>query len=176
MGANADEIRRQLSPLIGLKVSIARRAADMRMLQFGTIRQVPGGSVGEYGLHIQCPWRLEGPSGIITGRNDLWEAANPTDKIDWGVWHYDKDENLQDKRLQELLQGYDEATRSTVNATDDFVVERIDADDFGGATITLTGGYRLSLFPAGSLGEDWRLLSPGNDAPHFVISGGRIEQ
>jgi hypothetical protein len=36
----ADQIASQLQSLLGLKLSIARRAADMRVLHFGTIREV----------------------------------------------------------------------------------------------------------------------------------------
>ena len=46
------------------------------------------------------------------------------------------------------------------------------------AEIDLSGGYRLTLFPAGSTGEDWRLFRPSEgeeDTPHFVVTGGRIE-
>jgi hypothetical protein len=64
------EIRRSLTQLIGLKLAVARRAADMRVLHFGTIRPAlksdlpsrknkPRGSIGDFALHIQCPWRIE---------------------------------------------------------------------------------------------------------------------
>jgi hypothetical protein len=64
-----------LSQIVGLPLTAARRAADMRTFQFGTLRPVDGGSVGDFALHVQCPWRIEGPSGIITGRLDLWEQV-----------------------------------------------------------------------------------------------------
>jgi hypothetical protein len=31
------------------------------------------------------------------------------------------------------------------------------------------------MFPAGTRGEDWRLFQPDTDAPHFVVSRGRVE-
>jgi len=49
----ADEITAHLQPLIGLELSIARRAADMRVFHFGRIRKVEKGTVGDYALHIQ---------------------------------------------------------------------------------------------------------------------------
>ncbi len=60
---------RRLEELIGLNLSIARRAADMRVLHFGeiTVDDDERGSTGEIALHIQCPWRIEGPDGIVTG-------------------------------------------------------------------------------------------------------------
>jgi len=65
----SDEIKQHLSLLIGLPLSIARRAADMLVLHFGTIREVESGikvgkragekgTVGDFSLHIQCPWRV----------------------------------------------------------------------------------------------------------------------
>ncbi len=56
----------------------------MRVLHFGRIRKIEKGTVSEYALHIQCPWRIEGPEGIVTGRSDLWEPAEDSPDIDWG--------------------------------------------------------------------------------------------
>jgi hypothetical protein len=58
------------------------------------------------------------------------------------------------------------------------VVKAVRATAACGAEIDLSGGYRLTLFPAGSTGEDWRLLNPTDeDAPHFVVvGGGRVEE
>ncbi len=147
----------------------------MRVFHFGQIRKGEGGTVGEYALHVQCPWRLEGPDGIVTGRQDLWEPAEDSPDIDWETWDYEENENLQDKLIGELLEGYDPETRSFVNKTDRLIVEAVQGDAFGGATISLSGGFRLVLFPAGGRGEDWRIFCPGIDEPHFVVAGRRIE-
>lgn len=178
-------ILKHTAPLIGLKWAIARRAADMRVLHFGQItageKRTPRGSTrqfsqGEYALHIQCPWRIESLDGIVTGRTDLFEPADAEAEIDWDTWDYEEEENLQDRQIGKLLGGYDDGTRSFVNQTERFVVEEILADQFGGMTITLSGNYRIVLFPSGSQGEDWRLFQPNNLNSHFVICGGRIEE
>jgi len=62
-----------------------------------------------------------------------------------------------------------------VNQTEHLVVEAVRADNYGGVTIQLSGGYRLVLFPAGSRGEDWRFFRPDTDGPHFVVADGRVE-
>lgn len=170
-----DEVLIHLKPLIGLKLSIARRAADLRNFQFGEIRAIEKGTVGEYALHIQCPWRLDGPDGIITGRFDLWQPSASDQEVDWETWDYEKQDNLQDKLIGAWLGSYDPQTRSFINTRDDLTVEAVHADSNGGATIELSGGYRLLLFPAGARGEDWRLFRPTIDEPHFVIAGGKIE-
>ncbi len=90
-------------------------------------------------------------------------------------WDYEQG-NLQDVRIGELLGGYDPKTRTLINATQKLFVEDVQADDFGGLCISLSDGYRLVLFPAGSRGEDWRLFVPESEVAHFVISGGRIEE
>lgn len=148
------QVLKHRMPLIGLKLSIARRAGDMRVFHFGgvTVAEDGRGSFGQFALHVQCPWRIEGPDGIVTSRTDLWQPADPDANIDWDTWDCDKDENLQDLRIASLLGGYDAATRSLIHATDLLVVEGVDPDEYGGATIS--GGYRLVLFPSGSAGEN----------------------
>jgi hypothetical protein len=175
MSSIRDEVLRHLAHLIGRKLSVAQRAVDMRMFGFGEVSVTrSGGRRGEFALHVQCPWRIEGPQGIVTGRSDLWEPAEPSP--DWDPWEdYDKEPNLQDRRIGELLGVYAPGERSYVNEGDRFVVEHVDADEFGGALLSLSGGYRLVIFPAGCTGEDWRLF--GSSWPrHFVVSGGTIEQ
>ncbi len=177
MLSNAERICSELKPLIGLGLSISQRAADMRIFGFGSLRQHRKGTVGEFALHIQCPWRLEGPEGIITGRADLYEPAEePDESFDWDSWDYQKDGNRQDKRVADLLRGSDLRTRSPVNVTESLIVEAIDADELCGVAITFSVGYRLILFPDSSKGEHWRFFRPGADLPHFVVSGLGIEE
>lgn len=163
------KIQTALEVLAGLKLSIARRAGNMANFQFGDIVEVEGGTLGEYALHVQCPWRIDGPDGIITGRYDLWRGADGAHMPDdWEPTIFD---NLQDRKLGELFQGYDEQTISHVNATEWQVVERVQASAVGDSTIYLSGGYRLMLFPSGSIGEAWRIFRPRTDDPHFVVDG-----
>src|SRR5947209_17009605 len=153
-----------LSQVVGLPLTAVWRAADMRAFQFGTLRPVDRGSVGDFALHVRCPWRIEGPDGIVTGRLDLWEPVDDNAPFDEN-WDYEKSPNLQDARLERWL----ERNESSV------VVKSVDADDFGGAAISFGQGFVLRLFPAGTRGEDWRLFQPKTDAPHLVISGGAVE-
>jgi hypothetical protein len=175
MNTVSETIITHVQPLIGLKLAYARRAADMRNFGFGKIRAIEGGSVADYALHVQCPWRIESSEGIVTGRSDLWEPAELIEGEDYESWDYDQG-NLQDVLLRELLGEYDPQTRTYINRTQSLFVEEIQADSFGGLSISLSGGYRLVVFPAGSQGEDWRFFGTAVDEPHFVISGGRIEE
>ena len=73
MSSFADTVREELQHLIGLKLSRTALAADMRTIQFGnTEARMGGGVVGEYALHVQCPWRLEDNTHLITGNDDLY--------------------------------------------------------------------------------------------------------
>ena len=82
----------------------------MRIFHFGQIKTVKDGTIGEYALHVQCPWRIEGPQGIVTGRSDLWEPTEADADFDWDSWDYEKDGNLQDKLIGSLLGEYDPQT------------------------------------------------------------------
>src|SRR5262245_34261091 len=118
----AAEIESRLSPLIGKRLSIARRAADMRVLHFGDVRAVDEGTVGEFALHIQCPWRIDGPEGIVTGRTDLWTL--PSRDYPPDDWSYDEG-NLQDERVTRLLLSQD-----PIAETGSLVVEKVSASEF----------------------------------------------
>jgi hypothetical protein len=161
------DLEKRLTVLIGLPLSIARRAADMRVFHFGRITTLSKGSYGQFALHIQCSWRIEGPEGIGTGSHDLWEPKNAED---WDEeWSYDTTENLQDYKVQELLGGYDPATRSSVNLTEKLIVESVDVNRFGDLAIKLLGGYRIVTFMDQTRGELWRFFSPNTDEDHLCM-------
>ena len=54
------QVMTKLSSLVGLRLSIARDAGNMKNFQFGQIRPHPSGkgTVGDFALHVQCPWRF----------------------------------------------------------------------------------------------------------------------
>ena len=75
-----------LAPLVGLPLWTSHRAADLQVFQFGDKRTVTSNfgprkgqelAVGEYGLHIQCAWRIRGPSGIVVASRDRFYKAGP---------------------------------------------------------------------------------------------------
>jgi hypothetical protein len=169
----ANEVRRNFEPLIGLRLSRIGLAADMRTLQFGDeVARKSGGVVGEYALHIRCPWRIEDDTRVITGSADLYlpsaDGEHPDEPFDWH-----KDVSLQEKVLRELLDGYDQNTKQIVNETNLLTVEDFQTDSAGGFNLVLSGGYRLSVFPDGTRCEAWRLFRPSNDGydpneTHFI--------
>ena len=147
--------------LIGLRLSIIRRAADMLVLHFGPIRPHPSGegTVADYALHVQCPWRIDSPNGTLTGRDDLWEYAGPGKRPK--NWSYDDGLSLQDKRFGSVFVR-DESTQSWVNESDGFGVAGAHQTKRGDVTLALVNGYTIFLFPAAFMGEAWRLFAPGS--------------
>src|SRR5207247_574846 len=112
----AARIEQELSPLIGLRLSATHRAGPMRMFDFGELRTIGSrlrGSdsvrrVGQFALHIQCPWRIEGPEGFVTGLSDLWQPIDPGPNFDVNEWDPTEDAdpaNLQDRTIDALLEG-----------------------------------------------------------------------
>ena len=167
-------ITQSLLRLVGLHLSIARDAGSMKNFQFGTIGLHPfgKGTIGEFALHIQCPWRIVSNEGIVTGSADYYEPVEAgTDEEANDL----QTGNLQQKRLGDLLGSYDASTRSWVNSTAQLIVQSALADDFGGFEIELSGGFRLQVFPDGSREENWRFFAPGSEEGHVVISGGKAK-
>ncbi len=178
MASLATQVEEYLQPLVGLRLSLARRAASMRVLHFGRVSEVEGGTVGEYALHLRCPWRIEGPGGILTGSGDLGQPGLGIDTQDaafsWLEWDYEQG-NLQDERLEDLLGGYDPSTGSAENRGDRLQVVSVASDPAGGIRLWLQDAWLLSAFPDGSVGEQWRLLRPGSEAPHVALIGGQLD-
>jgi len=110
---------------------------------------------------------------IVTGRSDLWEPDTVAVASRRPDWTYE-DGNLQDERLGSVLKGYDPQTRSLLNDTDKLAVEGIKVDAYGGVVVSLSGDYRLAIFPSGTKGEDWRFFRPGTEGAHFVVRVGTV--
>jgi hypothetical protein len=157
----------RLTSLVGLRLCIARDAAGMKNFQFGEIRPHPSGkgTVGDFALHVQCPWRLVTTTQVLTGSADYYESA--VEGVDVNQDDHQSG-NLQRKRLQALFQTYDAETRSLINQSGSLTVISLRTDRFGGLDLELSGGVRLQVFPDGSSGENWRFFSPGNDEPQFI--------
>jgi hypothetical protein len=152
--------------LVGLRLSIIRRAADMLVLHFGEIRAHASGegTIGAYALHIQCPWRFDGPTGTVTGRDDLWVYADSGERP--ANWSYEDGLSLQDKRWGDLFIR-DESTQSWVNESNRFVVTATQQTKRGDIRLELSNEHAILLFPASSQLEAWRFFAPGSD--HHLV-------
>jgi hypothetical protein len=160
-----------LAVLIGLRMCIAKNTGDLRAFHFGRVQRTGATLSGEYALHLSCPWRIESTDTILTGSGDYYERADDNKDPAWEVgmpWG-----TYQQQVLTMLLGGVDSQTGTLINNTDLLEVEAIATDSMGGAIISLSGDYRLVLFPSSARGEQWRLLPP-DDAPHVVVEAGQV--
>jgi hypothetical protein len=161
-----------LSVLVGQPLWAASRAANMEMFQFGAKvtkinRHGSERLVGDYSLHIQCPWRLVDARGIIAGYFD--QLFHP-EEVE-GSYRYLKSHedgpSLCEARIDRWIKE---------NEDDPLCVTTVDADSIGGFKLTFNRGVVLEAFPSDSVrdSEFWRLLYRNEDRNHFVVSGDGI--
>ena len=169
------QVESVMSPLVGMPLWDAGRAADLLWLAFGqrqTIKDFQGKprEVGEYALHVQCAWRFVQGETVVAGNRDLYYPRGYKDQRDEFPKGFDWDvqgANRCDEMLAELFAG----------GTKQFVVQRVEAGHAGELVLLLEGGLTLQIFPNDSLeGEHWRLFRPGSDALHSVFSGKGLER
>jgi len=171
MEQRQDELIRQaLSALKGLRLSDTFSAADLRSFGFGALTATDKGSYPEYEIHIQCPWRLQTRSAILTGFDDYFVPKNEEPGKAWRPGAGTP--SLQDAKCYELVFGKDGKMGSP--RSDAPIVEHVFADRFGGAEIHLTGEISLVIFPCASKGDAWRLFKPEQGAPHFVVTASDV--
>jgi hypothetical protein len=167
------EIERATAVLIGTTLWRCLRAADMATFAFGERRTVPNfrgemKEVGDYALHVQCAWRIASQEQVIVGSSDLYYPADYQEDEDVpATFDYEKDSNRRDRQLASLFQ----------SGAKEFTVQNVLVGFAGSLHILLSDGLALEVFPNDSLsGEHWRLLEPGKDTHHFVVTGRGIEK
>jgi hypothetical protein len=124
--------------------------------------------VGEYALHIQCPWRIVSADEIIVASGD---RDYPEDEAsDWREF----DSNSPSRCEARMAAWLGEHSLAPLR------VEQVKADNAGGFELLLRFGFMLEVLPAHSLrgeySEHWRLLRPSMDAGHFVVTGHGVEE
>lgn len=160
------ELDLRISVLIGKTLWDCQRAADLAMFSFGpriattNFRGEPK-TVGEYALHVQCPWSLSTGEKIVVGSQDLYYPVEDVEGSDF-------DWQTQPNRLDSGLKTYFSGGGSTVLSTQ--------WDSRGNLNLELDGDGALRLFVADSIPhEQWRLLRPGSEEPHVVCYGNKID-
>lgn len=163
-----------MSPLVGMPLWDAGRAADLLWLAFGPrqiIKDFRGNprEVGEYALHVQCAWRFVQGEEVVVGNRDLYYPRgyrDPKEEIprefNWDV----QGANRCDAMLAALFEG----------GVKQFVVQRVVAGQVGELALLLERGLTLQIFPNDSLDDEhWRLFRPGSEEPHWVFKGQGLE-
>jgi len=161
----SEKINKILQDLIGLPLTRTTRAANMECLKFGTLLEADKYgktvNIGNWGLHLQCPWRLTNTKEIIIGSDDLYEQidenAGYDENFDWDI----KGGNLRDVKLKNFISENIMTVKSAI------------ADNFGGLEIVFNDNITLTVFPVVSSKagyEYWRLLDNKDLSKNHYIS------
>lgn len=160
------QIQDAASVLIGKSVWRCTLAADMACFQFGerrAVRSFRDGAerqVGEYALHLQCPWRIVSGDHIVIAALDVYkpqsgQEGNPE-------FNWDRDGNLLQERAKTF---FEDGTRK-------YAVEQVHAGGAGALRLLLQVGFWLEIYPCDSEEDEyWRLFQPGIEQDHFVVTG-----
>ncbi len=163
-------IENALAPLRGLPLWSAGRAADMLWLAFGARRKAPttrspNREVGDFTLHVLCPWRISAGGGVITGRGDIYVPADPDE--DEADFQWDRPgRSIVDAQLRRWIDAH---------AGDPLRVVDIVIDRCAGFTLHLDQTVAIEVFPDAfamphDIREHWRLFAHGRDDSHFVVT------
>lgn len=168
-----EEIKSQVEKLVGLKLQYAGRASNLFWLGFGDIVQIVRRGrteeTAEYALHIQCSWRITLGNKIVVASRDFY-----TPNSQWDEKNEDFDWDVQGNNR------FDERIKTFTKDNGHIEVLQIDSDEVGGFNVTLSGGYKLEVFPDSSeddgQSEYWRLFNRKENNPHFIVTGNGIEK
>lgn len=160
-----EKINKILQDIIGLPLTRTTRAANMECLKFGTLylkdREGQTWNYGEFGLHLQCPWRLTNDKEIIVGSNDLYEQADETADYDENFNWEEFKANLRDVKLDKFISDNKQIVKSAI------------ADKFGGLQIVFDSNVVLTVFPVITSKADneyWRLLDNRDETKNHYVS------
>jgi hypothetical protein len=155
-----------LRQLVGLPLVASGLAASMPTWQFGELRSLAGRTgkriVGDFALHVQCPWRLVAGGAVVVRTECLvFNGELGTDETNAII------------RFRQCLDPWLESVPKRWRA-----VEGVTVDEFGGCRIMMAEGAVLEAFATARTSvatEEWRLFRPGQDDRHVVmLSGGRL--
>ena len=159
-----------VASLVGLRLSIIRRAADMLGLHFGTLREVRTRKghlafVGELAVHISGPWRIDGPELTLVGQHDLFEFNGAEEPPDWS---YEQGNTRLDAELDAAF-GPAVAPQDWRLISEGFDVASTDVSRFGDLDIRFVNGFAIRAFPSNVTSECWRLFEVDGQTDHLVV-------
>lgn len=148
VGGKGPRIENALGTLVGLQLVSTWTAAATRTFEFSPAGKPDGDPA--FSLMIECAWRIETGTDILVGSEDYSLDAREIGE---------NFENRQDELLFRLLGGNEPGGLTNVGLG--LVVETVVADPWGGFQLSLSGGYRLVVFPTGSDQIQWMLKRCG---------------
>lgn len=173
MAADKSLILSRLSSLQGKRLSSASNAGNMKLFGFGAHLVPEAGLLEEFALHISCPWRIEGPEGVVTGFQDFYEKGAATTDPSWIPTG--KGGSLQDEILSNVL-GLPSSPQQAQGASSGALyVTSVQVSRLSDLQIDFTQHFRLITFACATIGENWRFFCPFGDEPHCVLDGIDLE-
>jgi hypothetical protein len=168
-----ETIEKAMKVLIGMPLWGSHRAANLQVFKFG--EQIPDVTrrgeavlIGEFGLHVQCSWRIIHAATIVVAANDRYLAAGDDPYQDYDDFDWDKQPNRLDEHITALFAAWAENPPH---------VESMEADAVGSLHIALARDYVLDVLPSDSLGREyWRLVPNAPKRDHFVVTRQGIEE
>ena len=116
-------------------------------------------------LHVQCPFRLDSPSGPLLGGHDIYRDRRPPhERLDMESWSpsgKNAFDRLSARRV--LLDPLEAGTMTVIG---------VHADRGGGFEISLVGGWSIHVGTASALIQEYWRLFYGDGLPtadHFVV-------
>ena len=169
-----NKIEKALGQLVGLGFTRTTRTGATECIKFGVLYRVVDRKgiecqIGEFSIHLQCPWRITKGNSLIVGSDDVVEQPNETaeydENFDWDV----KMGNLRDVKMANFIK------------SGKYIVESVKSDDIGGFELAFNDDIKLTVFPTSSsqnfYSEHWRLLdNRDEDKNHFVVNALGIDE
>src|ERR1700733_3745971 len=169
-------VRMIFERLGGRRLSIVKNAGNILLFGFGEHLEVDTEHTSpEFGLHVQCPWRIENTEQgrIVTGSSDFYVPAPDNHDETWKPTNGSG--SLQKYRMLELLHGANSPIRSNRNTSGQLRVASAELLPYFGLSINLSPSYLLSVFPDGTADEGWRLIDSGPPSTHYVLKDSRLQ-
>jgi len=154
-----DEIKRELSPLLGKPLTFMFRAAGIQAFEFGQQRPAVNRkgeavSKGDWRINARCDWSIRGPAGVIVSSADFGPGRERRD--DSAAWFYE---------------GLSRAEWRAVS---------LGACDDGQLAIELSGGFHVEFWfdpnNGDPNGEQWRFFREVREGTHPVVGLAGLER
>ena len=151
-----NKITVNLNRIVNKKLSYFRRSLDLVCIGFGDLtleydRHNNKCFVGEYALHIQCPFRVIKNDEIVLNSNDIYLSPEQD-----GIANLD-DQNscLFDFNAKALELDNEVVTGVCLNDNNDLFV--------------FTQNYLIQVFVISNECEAWRFFEIKSDEPHIIV-------
>ena len=159
-----------ITDLIGKKIYRVGRAAAMCWIHIGKPVKIMTRSemrvVGEYALHIDCPWRLltKYRSEIVLGSADIFCPSSSNEQDQNFVW------DVQGNNL------FDEKAERIFSKLSEIIIQSAEMSPINDLTLTLSNGLLLQCYVNQSSDEEcWRLFKPNQNAGDLIVTGQGIK-